>query len=73
MSTDMAAPVVEYHGPGAQRDPQHMSDRELLEETVRNQRVLIEQFGSIVSMFGDVHEKVAEGGIGGLMKALMGR
>lgn len=49
------------------------TDRELLELIARQNKTLIEQFSQVASMFGDIHQKVSEGGIAGLMKGLMGR
>lgn len=72
LGTDMEVPVSDgqvHSHPSVES----MSDRELLEESVRNQRFLMSQFGQVASMFQDIHQKVAEGGIAGLMKGLMGR
>lgn len=50
-----------------------MTDRELLEEVVVNQRTMIRQQAVILTTFQDIQGTVMQGGIGGLIKGMMGR
>lgn len=74
--TDLEVPIENTsEQPFTPKDPPvgEMTTDEMLREVVRNQRLVIAQQAAILTMFQEIQGKVMEGGIGGLIKGMMGR